>query len=143
MVLSSSTWTIYTIFHCHLHMIHISQSIQYTRACSTCDQFLNWGRLLTSKLMLIWFSNVPFKVCSSMLDITINFVITTFHRVICCCLTCFLLLVKSFLTHWYRLRTTSFVWSNYWAYGGWNRSTLAAYSTFAANSNSGIFRGPR
>jgi hypothetical protein len=34
------------------YRVYISQLIRYARACSTNDQFLSWGRLLTDKLML-------------------------------------------------------------------------------------------
>jgi hypothetical protein len=51
----STSLTYVAIFHLHLYMVYtnvyILQLIQYARACSTYDQFLIRGSLLTNKLM--------------------------------------------------------------------------------------------
>jgi hypothetical protein len=53
-IFTSSTFLTYVvIFQLHLHMVYIriSQLIRYARACSTYDNLIVGGSLLTNKLM--------------------------------------------------------------------------------------------
>jgi hypothetical protein len=65
-VIVNFPYTCSNILYYHLHNgVYISQLIRYARACSTYDQFLGRGKLLTDKLMLQGFlqSRVMSALC--------------------------------------------------------------------------------
>jgi hypothetical protein len=81
--------------------VYTSKLIRYARACSTYDQFLVRGNLLTDKLMSQGFNCLVYRQLSAnfMVVTTILFAHTTFLWATCY-LICFIPIVKPFLTHW-------------------------------------------
>jgi hypothetical protein len=72
---------------------------------------------------LVWYQ----RIASSMDVIIIWFIITYFHRVICC-LTFFIPIGRPYFAHWLWQWITSHSWSWNWAHGGCDGSTRDAYS---------------
>jgi hypothetical protein len=113
------------------YVVYISQRIRYARACSSYDQFLNRGRLLTNKLMLHGFYSIVLcqHFAISTVIITIWFANTTLHWVECC-LMCFITFVRPFRhTAWFWQRITPSTWLGHRAYGGCDLSTEDTYSS--------------
>jgi hypothetical protein len=90
--------------------VYISQLIRYARACSTYDQFLVRGSILTDKLMSQGLQLSLYRQLSAnfMVVTTILFAHTTFLWGTCC-LICFIPIVKPFLIHGSLLRFVPFI----------------------------------
>jgi hypothetical protein len=127
------------MYICYIIQIHcISKLIWYARARSSCDQFLNQGRLLTDKLMLQGFLQSQVKFASSKVVITIWFTNTSLHRVKCCPM-CFITICWAVLTHWFDSLCT---WFGNKAHSRCDQSTGDYYFSLAPNPTSGLSRDP-
>jgi hypothetical protein len=90
--------------------VYVSQLIRYTRACSTCDQFLVRGSLLTNKLMSQGFQMSRLQAAIRKFYGRYNDLICSYNlSVNICCLKCFIPIVKPFLKHWSWLRFVLFI----------------------------------
>jgi hypothetical protein len=108
--------------------VYISQLIWYARTCSTYDQFLNWARILTDKLMLqVFLQSCLTSAFRKFYDRYNDFIYNYFRWAICC-LKIFIPIVTSYLAHWLWQQITQHSWSWNWAHGECDRSTGDAYS---------------
>jgi hypothetical protein len=114
-----------------LKQVLITLTIEYWEKliCSTYDQFLSRGRLLTDKLMLQGFlqSRLMSTFCKfydRYNDLIHNHKLSLSHMLS----DIFIPTVRPYLAHWLWQRITPHSWSWNWAHGGCDRLTGDAYS---------------
>jgi hypothetical protein len=121
---------------------HSSQLIRYARACSTYDQFLIRGSLLTEKVDVTGVSTVSFTGSFPQVLWSLqrsSLLILPFFRTNAVWFVSYQSLSR-FLIHWFWLQLKPFTWNGIGAHGGCDRSTGDAYSSYSPDPTSGIQR---